>query len=353
MNDIPDPIAYEKLIGRIGAIDIVRLPSCKTQPAPQLCRDFVFELFGCWPEDGQATPKARSRRPTETDSSSDERPFCLVHRPKNPFSDAAVLTSSDSELSATEDEGFTLVFRPKTCKSQPRHEPDPQVQSKVLRTFDPSTPCGPASPYPQKIIRGFEPVKSQPAFAQQADLGVAGDICTVPGGTSSEPVLRNEQAQKARMPGVTEAFSTNSPTESSGDNPLEGYPDFANASLEENNDSGPVSERRVRARPISVPSSPSKPKLSPSALSFTPRPAAFKSKVKKTTTSSNSKAQSDAAKRVAHALEEELRNTVEENEVMPNQAFDSDEDLINLRSDVERKASVDDALTSDSEWSMV
>ena len=144
-----------------GAMNIVRLPDCKTQPAPEVCRDFVFELFGCWPEDGQATPKVKPRSPTETDSSCDEHPFTLVHRPRNPFADPPEAVSTDSEVSTSEDEDFTLVFRPKQKQQAYGYASRPLLQPKRPRRFDPSTPCGPASSYPQKVVRGFEPISQQ------------------------------------------------------------------------------------------------------------------------------------------------------------------------------------------------
>ena len=341
-----------ELMGRAGAIDIVRLPSCKTQPPPQVFRDFVFELFGSWPEDGQATPRAQPRRPTETDSNSDERPFCLVHRPRDALDDAAVLTNSDSEASAPEDEGFTLVYRTKRCSFQPQQEPEDQTQAKIPRTFDPSIPCSPASPHPQKIIRGFEPVKGQNAIAGQPEHGLMGDIPASSGGTRNPLAPWHEDWQNAPVLAPAEAFHTNSLIQVSNDSRFESNRRSATASLEANRDLFSLPLRHPPPPPTRL-TAHNEAKLSFPTLPSTPRSPAFKSKVKKTAATSPTKARSDATKRMTHALEEELRNDEEKNKVLTNKAFDPDEDLIDLQVDAETTMIHEEVSGSDSEWSMV
>ncbi|KAI9699514.1 MAG: hypothetical protein M1820_007145 [Bogoriella megaspora] len=114
-----------------GAPYIIRLPDCKIPPPSDAIREFVAVIFCCSPVNEQAASDPTSRRSTEGDTSTDERPFVLVHRPKIPIDESAIQsgTESEGETSTPEDEGFMLVKPPKqsttTAPPTPRAPKEP------------------------------------------------------------------------------------------------------------------------------------------------------------------------------------------------------------------------------------
>ncbi|KAL9096755.1 MAG: hypothetical protein Q9165_001243 [Trypethelium subeluteriae] len=317
-----------------GATSIVRLPDCKPQPPSDNFRDLIYELFGCWPEDGQTTPRAASRRPTETDSSSDERPICLVHRPRNPFSDSAAVSSSDSEASATEDEGFTLVYRPKQGKGQSYPKPDRHSQPRALRPFDPSTPCAPANPLPQKIIRGFQPMKQQGTTIQpvQPDYAHGGPN----DGSQALNDHMRELQQKLTTINSADTVSLTVHENSPNDNPFRDLP----------RSTGPQFGKEVD------------PLLSPNAdLSTLPCPnSSFPGKSQTMAAYPYSHPQSGASlSKVKDTPVTTLGKNMEmqQKEPMPQGSYKREEELVDLGTSFEMTMENGDGSNSDSEWSML
>ncbi|KAF2231654.1 hypothetical protein EV356DRAFT_518368 [Viridothelium virens] len=344
---------YQRGFEDEGATSIVRLPSCKSQPLPDICRDFVYELFGCWPEDGQTTPKAISRRPTETDSSSDERPFCLVHRPRNPFSDSAAVSSSDSEASATEDEGFTLVYRPKQGKSQSHPKPDRHSRPRALRPFDPSTPCAPANPSPQKIIRGFQPLRQQNTTMQPFQPGSAHDAPRDVNQTLDDRIF--ELQQKLATVDSANNVSSTVHENSLNNNPFRDLPRSTYSQFGADGDPLLSASADLLLLPRSNSSFPKNSQTSPAFLSSRPQSKASLDKVKNPLATPATRAQTDAAKRAFNQLEETLRKDMEmeQNEPMPQRPLSREEELVDLGTDVEMKMGDGEGSNSDSEWSLL
>ena len=227
------------------------------------------------------------------------------------------------------------------------------------RSFDPSTACGPANPYPQKIIRGFEPAGQQNTFMQPMQNSVAGNRSIEFGGRGIGFPPFSGSEKKPMAADLIEPFGATPRLQSSGSNLFEQLPRLSYAAPQVPRSPTPIPKGSQLAPLSCMLPSPSKSRMFPASTSFSPRAEAFENKVKKTVTTSAAKAQPDAGKWKYHKLEEELQKYVEQVKVLPSQpakpngSFDLEDDLIDLGYDFESKTDEGDASTSDSEWSIV
>ncbi|KAI9686929.1 MAG: hypothetical protein M1822_002682 [Bathelium mastoideum] len=337
-----------------GAMDIVQLPSGKTEPRHEDFSDVVYEFFGNWHRDGQTNPNTESKQPTGMGTFSNERPFTLVLRPTNPNLNVAAPRSSDPRDPSTEVEDFTMILRPKQKQNPTGSESELEPQSKRLRLFDPSTPCGPASPHPQKIVRGFEPLKQQPTPVLRLRKSSIDNTVVGQSDIKGEPAASDESQHRPHPQGSSTGFGTMSSTQNFGWNSYRAPYESNSPLLKEDwtFDSSPPPCRPPTFRPVS--SSPSGSRLPFAERSFMPRSAALRRTIETSSAQPTTDTHTITAQDDVQQLEGELRGNAEQHEDagLAHQPLNFEEGLVNIHKD-EEKADDSNESDSDSEWLVV